>query len=65
MTPEMQIINHLLYWTIFTGFGTGLFFSRFPSQIIEFTEKYRRLKRFKKYRKNLAESLNTRTSVNE
>ena len=55
MTPEMQVINHLLYWTIFTGFGTGLFFSRFPSQIIEFTEKYRRLKRFKKYRKKLAD----------
>ena len=55
MTPEMQIINHLLYWTIFTAFGTGLFFSRLPSQIIEFTERYRRLKRFKKYRKKLAE----------
>ena len=55
MTPEMQLINHLLYWTIFTGFGTGLFFSRLPSQIIEFTERYRRLKRFKKYRKKLAE----------
>ena len=64
MTPEMQVINHLLYCTIFTGFGTGLFFSRFPSQIIEFTEKYWRLKRFKKYRKNLAERVSTSDSSN-
>ena len=62
MTPEMQVINHLLYWTIFTGFGTGLFFSRFPIQIIEFTEKYWRLKRFKKYRKKLAERVSTSDS---
>lgn len=62
MTPEMQVINHLLYWTIFTGFGTGLLFSRLPSQIIEFTQKYCRLKRFKKYRKKLAERVSTSES---
>ena len=64
MTPEIQIINHLLYWTIFTGFGTGLFFFFFSCQIIEFTEKYWRLKRFKKYRKNLAERVSTSDSSN-
>ena len=58
MTPEMQIIDHLLNWIIFTG----LFFSRLPSQIIEFTEKYWRLKRFKKYRKKLAERVSTSDS---
>ena len=62
MTPEMQVINHLLYWTIFTGFGTGLFLSRFPIQIIELTEKYWRLNRFKKYRKKLAERVSTSDS---
>lgn len=64
MTPEMQIINHLLCWTIFTGFGTGLFFSRLPWQIIVFIEKYWRLKRFKKYRKKLAERVSTSDSGN-
>lgn len=64
MTPEMQIINHLLCWTIFTGFGTGLFFSRLPWQIIVFIEKYWRLKRFKKYRKKLAERVSTSDSSN-
>lgn len=64
MTPEMQVINHLLYWTIFTGFGTGLFLSRFPWQIIVFIEKYWRLKRFKKYRKKLAERVSTSDSSN-
>ena len=62
MTPEMQVINHLLYWTIFTGFC--LFISRFPIQIIEFTEKYWRLKRFKKYRKKLTERVPTSDSSN-
>ncbi len=64
MTSEMQIIDHLLNWTIFTAFGTGLFLSRLPSQIIEFTEKYWRLKRFKKYRKKLAERVSTSDSSN-
>ena len=63
MTPEMQVINHFLYWTIFTGFGTGLFFSRFPIQIIELTERYRRLKRFKKYLKKLTERVSTSEQI--
>ena len=62
MTPEMQVINHLLYWTIFTGFGTGLFFSRFPILIIEFIHTYFRLKRFKNYRKKLLERVSTSES---
>ena len=62
MTPEIQVINHLLYWTIFTGFGTGLFFSRLPWQIIVFIEKYWRLNHFKKYRKKLAERVSTSDS---
>ncbi len=64
MTPEMQVINHLLYLTIFTGFCTCLFLSRFPILTIEFTEKYWRLKRFKKYRKKLAERVSTSDSSN-
>ena len=64
MSSEMQIINHLLYLTIFTGFCTCLFLSRFPIQIIEFTEKYWRLNRFKKYRKKLAERAFTSDSSN-
>ena len=62
MTPEMQVINHLLYWTIFTGFCTGLFFSRFPILIIEFIHTYFRLKRFKNYRKKLLERVSTSES---
>lgn len=64
MTPEIQLINHLLYWIIFTGFCTGLFFSRLPWQIIVFIEKYWRLTRFKKYRKKLAERVSTIDSSN-
>lgn len=64
MTPEMQVINHLLYLTIFTGFCTCLFFSRFPILTIVFTEEYWRLKRFKKYRKKLAERVSTSDSGN-
>jgi hypothetical protein len=62
MTPEMQVINHLLYWTIFTGFCTGLFLSRFPILIIEFIHTYFRLKRFKNYRKKLLERVSTSES---
>ena len=62
MTPEMQVINHLLYWTIFTGFCTGLFLSRFPILIIEFIHTYLRLKRFKNYRKKLLERVSTSES---
>ena len=62
MTPEMQVINHLLYLTIFTGFFTGLFLSRFPILIIEFTHTYFRLKRFKNYRKKLLERVSTSES---
>ena len=64
MTPEMQVINHLLYLTIFTGFCTCLFFSRFPILTIVFKEEYWRLKRFKKYRKKLAERVSTSESGN-
>lgn len=62
MTLEMQVINHLLYWTIFTGFCTGLFLSRFPILIIEFIHTYFRLKRFKNYRKKLLERVSTSES---
>lgn len=46
MTPEMQIIQQLLLYVLFTGFFTGIFFSHRFFDLIEFIYRvYKRRKR--------------------
>lgn len=46
MTPEMQVIQQLLLYVMFTGFFTGLFFSHRFLDFIEYIYRvYRRKKR--------------------
>lgn len=53
MTPEIQVINHLLGWLLITGFFTGIFFShRFIDSICWIFRFYRRKRFIKRYRAN-------------
>lgn len=46
MTPEMQVIQQLLLYVLFTGFFTGIFFSHRFFDLLEFIYRvYKRLKR--------------------
>lgn len=64
MTPEMQIINHLLGWLIITGFITGCFFSGFVLKLCELIYRIWRIYRFKMRRKKIAERVSTSDSGN-
>ncbi|KMU98224.1 hypothetical protein ACS72_16545 [Acinetobacter sp. VT 511] len=46
MTPEMQVIQQLLLYVLFTGFFTGIFFSHRFFDLLEFIYRvYKRRKR--------------------
>ncbi|RKG29116.1 hypothetical protein [Acinetobacter tianfuensis] len=62
MTPELQIINHLLEILIITGFVTGWFLSGAVFSTLEFIHKIWRLYRFKARKKKIAERVSTRDS---
>lgn len=62
MTPEIQVINHLLQFLLITGFFTGWFLSGFAFKTLEFLYKIWRLYRFKARKKKIAERVSTRDS---
>lgn len=50
MTPEMQIIEQLLLYVLFTGFFTGIFISHRLFDFIDFLYRRYRLYRLRKRR---------------
>jgi hypothetical protein len=48
MTPEMQVIQYLIFWLIFTGFITGIFFSHRLFDFISFAYRLYKWRKRKK-----------------
>lgn len=62
MTTEIQVINHLLYLLLITGFCTGWLLSGAVVNTFEFLYKIYRLERFRARKKKIAERVSTSDS---